>query len=68
VHVDAELVTGALDLDAADGGVLERGHEVLADLPVLGEVVLVLALAEPAALPVGGDTQTEAVRIDLLTH
>src|SRR5205823_3817329 len=47
---------------------LELPHQVPADLPVLREVVLVLALAEPARLPVGGDAQPEAVRIDLLTH
>ena len=68
VDVDADLVAGALDLDAADGGGLQLGHQGLADLPVLGEVVLVLALAEPAALPIGGDTETEPVRIDFLTH
>src|SRR5262249_1657648 len=68
VDVDAELVTGALDLDAADRRVGEEPHDVLADLPVLRQVVLVLAVAEPAALPVGGDAQAEAVRVDLLTH
>ena len=68
VNVDADLVAGALDLDTADSSRLELGHQRTTDLPVLGEVVLVLALAEPAALPVGGDTQPEAVRIDLLTQ
>ena len=42
VHVDAEAVTGALDLDAADRGVRQLGHEVVADLPVLDDVVDVL--------------------------
>src|SRR6056297_2167571 len=68
VDVDAQLVTGALDLDTADRSRLETGHDLLTDRPVLGEVVLVLALREPTRLPVGGHSQTEAVRIDLLTH
>ena len=68
VDVDADLVAGALDLDPADRRRLELAHDRLADLPVLGEVLLVLALAEPAALPVGGDAEAEAVGVDLLTH
>src|SRR6056297_2772845 len=68
VHVDTQLVTGALDLDATDRRRLETLHDLLADGPVLGEVVLVLTLGEPARLPVGGHSQAEAVRIDLLTH
>ena len=42
VHVDPEAVTGALDLDAADRGVRQLGHEEVADLPVLDDVVDVL--------------------------
>ena len=42
VDVDAQAVTRALDLDAADGGPLELRHQVVADLPVLDDVVLVL--------------------------
>ena len=68
VDVDPHPVTGALDLDAADGRLREQLHDVVADLPVLGEVVDVLLVGEPAALPVGGDAEPEAVRIDLLTH
>ena len=68
VHVDAQPVTGALDLDAADRRVRHLRHEVVADLPVLDEVVGVLAVAEPPALPVGGDTEAEPVRVDLLAH
>ena len=68
VHVDAELVTCALYFNTADCCVFKCGHEVLTDLPILSEIVLVLTLGEPAALPIGGDSETEAVWIDLLAH
>src|SRR5207249_3353390 len=68
VDVDAEPVARALDLDPADGGPLQLAHQVVADAPVLDEVVGVLAVAEPARLPVGGDTEAESVGVDLLTH
>ena len=69
VHVDAELVARALDLDAADGGMGEVTHHVVADLPVLDhELAVLVAVGEPARLPLGGDAQAEPVRIDLLTH
>src|SRR5579875_1619632 len=68
VDVDAEAVARALDLDPADGGGLELGHEVVPDLPVLDDEVAVVALLEPAGLPVGGHTEPEAVRVDLLAH
>src|SRR5699024_8590543 len=55
VDIDPNLVAGALDLDAADGRRLEPLHDGVADLPVFGEVLGVLTLAEPAALPVGDD-------------
>ena len=68
VDVDADLVARALDLDPADRRRLELLHDRLADLPVLGQVLLVLALAEPAALPVGDDAEAEPVGVDLLAH
>src|SRR5262245_53516720 len=69
VHVDPQAVTGALDLDPADGGMGQLAHQEVADLPVLDDVVAVLVtVGEPAGLPVGGDTQPEAVRVDFLTH
>jgi hypothetical protein len=69
VHVDPQSVAGALDLDAADGRVRELRHQVVADLPVLDDVVAVLvAVGEPAGLPVGRDAEPEAVRVDLLAH
>jgi hypothetical protein len=48
VHVDAEAVPGALDLDPAHGGSFELGHEVVADLPVLDNRVLIVPVVEPA--------------------
>src|SRR5690606_28686161 len=69
VHVDPEAVTGALDLDAADRGVGEATHDVVTDLPVLDhEAPVVTPIGEPPGLPVGGDAQAEAIRIDLLAH
>src|SRR5207244_3614187 len=59
VDVDAHAVTRSLDLDPADRRLREELHDVLADPPVLGEVVRVLLLAEPAALPVGRDAEPE---------
>ena len=69
VHVDPEAVTGALDLHAADGGVGQLRHEEVADLPVLDdEVAVLLAIGEPARLPLGGDPEPEPIGVDLLTH
>src|SRR5581483_478277 len=68
VDVDPEPVTGALDLDAAHRGAPELGVEVFADLDVLGEVVGVLAVGEPARLPVGDDPEAEPVGVHLLAH
>src|SRR3954451_15027662 len=69
VHVDAETVARALDLDPAHRGALELTLEVVADLPVLDEAVAVLrVLGEPPGLPVGGDAQAEPVGVDLLSH
>src|SRR5215207_8816159 len=69
VDVDAQAVTGALDLDAADGRVRQLAHQVVAHLPVLDDVVAVgLAVGEPPRLPVGGDAEAKAVRVDLLAH
>src|SRR4029450_13012904 len=35
VHVDAQTITGALDLDAADRGVRHLRHQAVAGVPVL---------------------------------
>jgi hypothetical protein len=55
VHIDPETVAGALNLNTADSSVWQLGHEVLAHLPVLNDVVGVLLPGrEPSRLPVGG--------------
>src|SRR5690606_20391689 len=73
VDVNANAVTGALDLDAADAGTVERLAQVMADLDVLGEVVsvtlpLLRRVREPARHVIGGDPEAEAVGMNLLAH
>jgi len=73
VDVDADAVTGALDLDARHAGAVEARGEHPADLDVLSHVVGVAltglgAVGEPARHVVGGDSETETVRVDFLTH
>src|SRR5690349_8040511 len=68
VDVDPDAVTGALDLDLGDAGPLHALGEQLADRDVLADVGLVQLVGVPPALVVGGDAQTEAVGVDLLTH
>ena len=68
VDVDAEPVTGPLDLDPADRRPLELAGQVVADLPVLDQVVLVVPVVEPPRLPIGGDAEAKPVRVDLLAH
>src|ERR687893_803392 len=68
VDVDADPVTGALDLHLGDAGPLHAlGHE-LADGHVFLDVVLVQLVGVPPGLVVGGDAEPEPVRVDLLTH
>src|SRR5262249_19384922 len=58
VHVDPQPVARALDLDAPHGGALELSAEVIADLPVLDQLIAVFGvLGEPPRLPVGGDPE-----------
>ncbi len=69
VHVDLQLVPGPLDLDAADGRIGKLVHEVAADAGILSQIVTVfLAIGDPAGLPIGGDTEPEAVGVNFLTH
>ena len=68
VDVDADAVTGALDLDLGDAGPLHALGQQLADRDVLPDVVRVQLVGVPAGLVVGGDAEPEAVRVDLLTH
>src|SRR5690606_25587287 len=68
VDVDPNPFPGALDLDLGDTGALHPGGQELTDLDVLGDVLRVLLVGVPAGLPVRGDPEPEAVRVDLLAH
>src|SRR6185436_4215410 len=63
------LLVRTLDHDLGHRGLLERGHELLADLHVLVQQRAVLVLAGvPARIPSPVDTEPQSDRIDLLTH
>jgi hypothetical protein len=73
VDVNANAVTGALDLDAADAGTVEAAGEQRTNLDVLGYVVLVTltllsGVREPTRLVVGSYAKSETVWVDFLTH
>ena len=69
MHVDTKTITSAFDLNTADCRVRQLRHEVIADLPILNEIVGILAtIGKPTRLPVGGHAEAEPVRVDLLTH
>src|SRR6185437_794646 len=56
------------DLHVGDAGALQTGGQQPTDRHVLLDVVLVLLVGVPPGLPVGGDTESEAVGIDFLAH
>src|SRR6202012_4492420 len=65
----AALLVRALDHNAADTGGLELVAQILADLDVFLQELSILLLARvPARVPGPVDAQTQAGRIDLLTH
>src|SRR5262249_42555932 len=65
----AALLVRALDHDAADAGGLELVAQIVADLDVFLQELAILLLARvPARVPGPVDAQTQAGRIDLLTH
>src|SRR6185436_17705289 len=68
VDVHPHTVAGALDLDLGDAGPLHALGQELADRDVLTDVGLVQLVGVPPALVVGGDAETEPVRVDLLAH
>src|ERR1700733_14782255 len=66
---DVDLLGRALELDAADGALLQLVLEELAHAEVSVHVQRELLLAGiPAAGPVAGDAEAYPDRIDLLTH
>ena len=67
--VDAALLVRPLDDDLRDRGLLQALHQNLADLHVLVQELAVFVLAgEPARIPGPVDAETQADRIDFLTH
>jgi hypothetical protein len=68
VDVNANPVAGALDLHVGDAGALQATGQKPPDSDVFLDIVGVLLVGVPPGLPVGGDTESEAVGIDLLAH
>ena len=68
VDVHPDPVAGALDLHVGDPGALQAAGQQPTDRDVFLDVLGVLLVGVPARLPVGGDAEPEAVRIDLLAH
>ncbi|CAI8390523.1 MAG: Uncharacterised protein [Cellulomonadaceae bacterium TMED98] len=73
MDVHANAVAGALDFDPGNTGAVELLLEKLANLDVFGDEVAVAlplggAVGEPARRVVGGDSESETVGVDFLTH
>ncbi|SKF62739.1 Uncharacterised protein [Mycobacteroides abscessus subsp. bolletii] len=68
VDINSDPVASPFDLHLGDTGTLQAGGQQTADRHVFLDIVRVLLVGVPAGLPVGGDTEPEAVRIDLLAH
>src|ERR1700676_2454913 len=68
VDINTDSVASPLDLHVGDSGALESGCQQPTDRHVFLDVVLVLLIGIPPGLPVGGDTEPEAVGVDLLAH
>src|SRR5262249_7660974 len=65
---DARPVGRALDVDARDAGVIERGLDELADLHVLVQQPGVALGGEPPGAPRAGGAEAEPDRMSLLPH
>src|SRR5262249_52078687 len=69
VDRDAALLVRSLDHDARHRRLLQFLVQIIADLDVLMKQLAVFGLAgEPARIPGPVDAETQADRIDLLTH
>ena len=68
VDVDANPITGALDLDARDACAFHALRHHAANGDVFFHVVPVQLVGVPPALEFGGDAEPEPVRVDLLAH
>ena len=65
---DPDLVALALDVDGRDAGSRQPGADVLADPDVLVEVLGVITLGVPVALPRVDHPEPKSVRMDLVSH
>src|SRR5207253_10939417 len=65
---DPDLVALALDVDRRDARSGQPGADVLADPDVLMEVLGVVTLGVPIALPRVDHPEPESVRMDLVSH
>src|SRR5579884_925605 len=68
MDVDPNPVTRAFDLHVGDTGALQPAGQQPPNRDVFLDVLGVLLVGIPARLPVGGDAEPEAVRIDFLAH
>src|SRR6185295_18817782 len=68
VDIDTDPVARPFDLHVGDAGALQTGRQQPTDRHVFLDVILVLLVGVPPGLPVGGDTEPEAVGIDFLAH
>ncbi len=68
VDVHTNAVAGAFDDYIGDTSAFQAFGQELADLDVFSDVILVLLVGVPVGLPVGSDSQPEAVRMNLLAH
>ena len=68
VNIDLHLARSALDLNPSNAGAIELFLQVLAELDVLVEQLLIIALGEPAAVPGPRDSDSKSNWIDFLTH
>src|ERR1700722_11119757 len=65
---DAQLVARTLDLDRAYARRLELVLQLGLQLDVFVQLLVVIALSEPARLPGLGVAQAKTVRMDFLSH
>jgi hypothetical protein len=69
VDRDARVVGRTLDQDLRDAGLRELLAQHVADLEVGDQVIRVVLLAgEPLGIPVLGDAQADAGRMNFMTH
>ena len=69
VDIDADLRAVALDLDVRDACRIQSLLQVLTDLVVLNDQVTdLLVTGIPAGIPIFDDADTQAVRINFLSH